>query len=314
MSFVYPYFRHVNSILEIQGVSKWYEDKQALFDIHLSVPKGSIYGILGPNGAGKTTLIRMVTTITKPDTGQILFKGNLLNEDDARFMGYMPEERGLYRKMKVAEQLLFFAELKGLKGKIAKEEAKYWMNRFDITSWANKKVEELSKGMAQKVQFITTIMHKPELVILDEPFSGFDPVNADLIKDMILELNKNGATILFSTHRMDNVDELCDYLSIIHLGKKVLDGKVEEIRKQFFNHEYLIATEQKMIWDQSIPIEYLGEIELGYHQYKFTLSNHQKPDTILSQALAQGGLKSFQELIPSIHEIFVKTVKETPHA
>jgi ABC-2 type transport system ATP-binding protein len=201
----------VTPIIEAIDVVKTFGNTQAANHIHLQIPENSIYGLLGPNGAGKTTFIRMVTTISRPDSGKILYKGQALNQNDALKMGYMPEERGLYKKMSVIDQLLFFAEIKGMSRTDAKQEAVKWLTRLEMQTWAGKKLEELSKGMAQKVQFLCTIIHRPEFIILDEPFSGFDPVNADLIKDLIIELRNNGATILFSTHRMDNVEELCDF-------------------------------------------------------------------------------------------------------
>ncbi len=225
-------------MIEVKNVYKYFDDRCVNNDISLHIPQGSVFGLLGPNGAGKTTLIRMLATVTTPDRGEIWFNNQLLSSKHIPLIGYMPEERGLYRKMSVVDQLLYFAELKGLKRSEAKERVKYWMRKMDILDWADKKMEELSKGMAQKVQFISTILHKPQFLILDEPFSGFDPVNADLIKELIIEMKNEGTTFLFSTHRMDNVEELCDNLAIIHQGSKILDGKIHDIRRSFFQNEY----------------------------------------------------------------------------
>lgn len=225
-------------MIEVKNVYKYFDDRCINDDISLMIPQGTVFGLLGPNGAGKTTLIRMLATVTTPDRGEILFNQQPLSSKHIPLIGYMPEERGLYRKMSVVDQLLYFAELKGLKRSEAKERVKHWMKKMDILDWADKKMEELSKGMAQKVQFISTILHKPQFLILDEPFSGFDPVNADLIKELILEMKNEGTTFLFSTHRMDNVEELCDNLAIIHQGSKILDGKIHDIRRSFFQNEY----------------------------------------------------------------------------
>jgi ABC-2 type transport system ATP-binding protein len=225
-------------MIEVKNVYKYFDDRCINDDITLTIPQGTVFGLLGPNGAGKTTLIRMLATVTTPDRGEIMFNQQPLSSKHIPLIGYMPEERGLYRKMSVVDQLLYFAELKGLKRSEAKERVKHWMKKMDILDWADKKMEELSKGMAQKVQFISTILHKPQFLILDEPFSGFDPVNADLIKELILEMKNEGTTFLFSTHRMDNVEELCDNLAIIHQGSKILDGKIHDIRRSFFQNEY----------------------------------------------------------------------------
>jgi len=225
-------------MIEVKNVYKYFDDRCVNNDISLTIPQGSVFGLLGPNGAGKTTLIRMLATVTTPDRGEIWFNQQPLSSKHIPLIGYMPEERGLYRKMSVVDQLLYFAELKGLKRSEAKERVKHWMKKMDILDWADKKMEELSKGMAQKVQFISTILHKPQFLILDEPFSGIDPVNADLIKELIIEMKNEGTTFLFSTHRMDNVEELCDNLAIIHQGSKILDGKIHDIRRSFFQNEY----------------------------------------------------------------------------
>ena len=220
------------NVLEINSVSKSYSNHLALDDVSLAVPEGQIFGLLGPNGAGKTSLIRIINQITMPDKGTLLFNGQLLNSNHISQIGYLPEERGLYKKMKVGEQALYLAQLKGLSEKEAKKALKIWFERFEITPWWNKKVEELSKGMAQKIQFITTVLHQPKLLIFDEPFSGFDPINATLIKDEILRLKAKGTSIIFSTHRMESVEELCDHIALIDQSKKILDGPINQIKEQ----------------------------------------------------------------------------------
>lgn len=297
-------------LIEAQNVVKTFGDTHAADHISLNIPAGSIYGLLGPNGAGKTTFIRMVTTITKPDSGSILFKGHELHSSDAARMGYMPEERGLYKKMSVLDQLLFFAEIKGIPANIAREKAKIWLKRMEMGTWANKKLEELSKGMAQKVQFLCTIIHDPEFIILDEPFSGFDPVNADLIKDLIIELNQNGATILFSTHRMDNVEELCNHLCIIHRGKVVLDGDSGTLRRRMFDNTYETGFLNPKNFDNSSqqPIKSTQTPD-GRYIYTFQTSAEFTPEQLLEKSAALGDLVHFSENLPTIHSIFVNTVK-----
>jgi len=300
----------VSIILETREVCKTYGSSKAADHISLQIPQGSIYGLLGPNGAGKTTLIRMLTTITKPDTGLILFKGEPLQENHASRMGYMPEERGLYKKMSVLDQLLFFAEIKGVKPQQAKITAKKWLARLDMQTWENKKIEELSKGMAQKVQFLTTIIHNPEFIILDEPFSGFDPVNADLIKDLILELNKNGATLLFSTHRMDNVEELCDYLCIVDHGQVKLNGEAGGLRRKMFKNQYEVGYLKSVSFleDYLQPISSVQTAD-GRNIYTFQLQNSSEVEILLSLATKKGDLIHFSEALPTIHQIFVDTIK-----
>ncbi len=289
-------------------MGKSFGELRACDDISLEIPRGSIYGLLGPNGAGKTTLIRMITTITRPDTGTILYNGEALNGDHAAHMGYMPEERGLYKKMTVINQLLFFAELKGMKRADAQQQARYWLQKLDMVDWVNKRLEELSKGMAQKVQFLATILHRPELLVLDEPFSGFDPVNADLIKDMILDLNKQGTTILFSTHRMDNVEELCKYLCIIDHGKKVLDGEAGGLRRRMYDKSYEIGfLQEKQFEAGAVPSRAYNTAD-GRHMYIFNTSEQMDPDALLKMAVAKGDMVYFAEALPTIHQIFVNTV------
>lgn len=299
----------MNNLIELRNINKVFGSNKASDNVSLNIEAGSIYGLLGPNGAGKTTLIRMITTISKPDSGEVLYSGRPLSENDAMMMGYMPEERGLYKKMNVMSQLLFFAEIKGMRKTEAQEAAKYWLKRLDIESWANKKLEELSKGMAQKVQFICTIIHNPKLIILDEPFSGFDPVNADLVKDLILELNKKGATILFSTHRMDNVEELCDNLCIINNGKVVLDGNAGALRRSQFDNTYDIGFLNE-IEVSKIPFELVefNQTNDGRSIYRFKLNGPADCTELLTKAMLCGQVIHFAENLPTIHDIFVKTV------
>ena len=299
----------MSTVIEAIDVCKTFGEQRVSKNISLAVREGSIYGLLGPNGAGKTTLIRMLSTITQPDSGEIRFRGDALKDTHAHQMGYMPEERGLYKKMTVAEQLLFFAELRGLSNRDAKAAVKHWLQRLDMMDWARKKVEEISKGMAQKVQFVSCVLHNPKLLILDEPFSGFDPVNADLIKDLILELKRGGTSVIFSTHRMDNVESLCDHLAIIHKGEKVLDGSVSEIRRNHFTGMYDVGYHEEVVWDlgEAAPLS-MEKNSDGKVVYRFQTSEVFTPEHLLSAAMLKGKLVHYTEHIPSIHEIFVDTV------
>ena len=301
----------MSTVIEAIDVCKTFGEQRVSKNIFLAVREGSIYGLLGPNGAGKTTLIRMLSTITQPDSGEIRFRGDALKEVHAHQMGYMPEERGLYKKMTVAEQLLFFAELRGLSNRDAKAAVKHWLQRLDMMDWARKKVEEISKGMAQKVQFVSCVLHNPKLLILDEPFSGFDPVNADLIKDLILELKRGGTSVIFSTHRMDNVESLCDHLAIIHKGEKVLDGSVSEIRRNHFTGMYDVGYHEEVVWDlgEAAPLS-MEKNSDGKVVYRFQTSEVFTPEHLLSAAMLKGKLVHYTEHIPSIHEIFVDTVSK----
>ena len=301
----------MSTVIEAINVCKTFGEQRVSKNISLAVREGSIYGLLGPNGAGKTTLIRMLSTITQPDSGVIRFRGDALKEVHAHQMGYMPEERGLYKKMTVAEQLLFFAELRGLSNRDAKAAVKHWLQRLDMMDWARKKVEEISKGMAQKVQFVSCVLHNPKLLILDEPFSGFDPVNADLIKDLILELKRGGTSVIFSTHRMDNVESLCDHLAIIHKGEKVLDGSVSEIRRNHFTGMYDVGYHEEVVWDlgEAAPLS-MEKNSDGKVVYRFQTSEVFTPEHLLSAAMLKGKLVHYTEHIPSIHEIFVDTVSK----
>jgi ABC-2 type transport system ATP-binding protein len=301
----------MSTVIEAINVCKTFGEQRVSKNISLAVREGSIYGLLGPNGAGKTTLIRMLSTITQPDSGEIRFRGDALKDAHAHQMGYMPEERGLYKKMTVAEQLLFFAELRGLSNRDAKAAVKHWLQRLDMMDWARKKVEEISKGMAQKVQFVSCVLHNPKLLILDEPFSGFDPVNADLIKDLILELKRGGTSVIFSTHRMDNVESLCDHLAIIHKGEKVLDGSVSEIRRNHFTGMYDVGYHEEVLWDlgEAAPLS-MEKNSDGKVVYRFQTSEVFTPEHLLSAAMLKGKLVHYTEHIPSIHEIFVDTVSK----
>ena len=267
-------------LLRVEHVSKHYSGHTALDDVSLDIPRGSVYGLLGPNGAGKTTLIRIVNRITAPDEGRVLFDGRPLASADVQRIGYLPEERGLYKKMKVGEQALFFARLKGLSRAEAVRRLRVWFDRFDIASWWNRRVEELSKGMAQKVQFIVTVLHEPELLIFDEPFSGFDPINANLLKEEILGLRDRGATVIFSTHNMSSVEEVCDHITLIDRSRNILSGAVDEIRRRHGQNLF--------------RLEYRGD------------------EAALRRAIAAANetvaLRSFAEQIPSMNDIFIRAV------
>ena len=297
-------------ILEAQNVVKRYAGHTALSGVSIQVPQGSIFGLLGPNGAGKTSLIRIINQITGPDEGQIILDGERLQPKHIEVIGYLPEERGLYKKMKVGEQLLYLAQLKGMPKAEAVEKLKAWFIKFDIKGWWDKNVEDLSKGMQQKTQFIATIVHEPKLVILDEPFSGFDPINANLLKDEILALKEKGTTIIFSTHRMESGEELCDNIALINKSKVVLSGEKKEVKNRFrdntFNLEYSGAL---------APIEGVFEILSaknveGITKAKVRLLDGTNANQFLGQAIQQVDLKAFNENIPSFNEIFIKVVGE----
>ncbi|MBU6324346.1 MAG: ATP-binding cassette domain-containing protein [Bacteroidetes bacterium] len=297
-------------ILELDAVSKQYQTKLALDKVSLSIPRGSVYGLLGPNGAGKTTMLRIINHITGPDSGTVRFEGRNSTAEDAYRMGYMPEERGLYKKMTVWDQLIFFARLKGVTAVDARLRAKEWLKRLELLAWAGKKVEELSKGMAQKVQFIATVIHKPDLLILDEPFSGFDPVNADLMKQEILELQKQGVTILFSTHRMESVEEMCSHICLINQSKVLLDGSISDIRKRYKNREYELVTARP--YEQNIPSVHAGEARVDAHgefYCRVQLEPGANPNALIQDVIDNNQLIMFREWTPSVHEIFVMHVK-----
>lgn len=302
------------NLLEVKDVVKQYSGHLALAGVSLDIPEHSIYGLLGPNGAGKTTLIRIINCITAPDSGEVLLNGKRLSPAAVQRIGYLPEERGLYKKMKVGEQALYLAQLKGMSKQDALKALKYWFEKFEIQSWWNKKVEELSKGMAQKVQFITTILHKPELLIFDEPFSGFDPVNTDLLKREILALKENGATIIFSTHNMASVEELCDTISLIDHSRIVLQGNVEDIRASHATGTYRVITQSTI---QPEGVEIVEQKEKGRRvEYVLKALAGQTNNQLLSQLTSQSEVVAFEELLPTMNDIFIDVVtsaKNTRH-
>ncbi len=301
------------ALIECKNICKSFGEKVALDNVSLSVPKGQIFGLLGPNGAGKTTMIRIINRITIPNSGEVLFDGRPITQRDVERIGYLPEERGLYRKMEVGEQAMYLAQLKGMSEKEAKSELKKWFVKFGIQDWWKKKVEELSKGMAQKVQFITTVVHKPALMILDEPFSGFDPVNAEIIRKEILELKDNGATIILSTHNMESVEELCDNIALINKSHLVLTGSVDEIRRKYGNnHVELIYTGSGRL--QALPgvFSILSDSDdAGRHTAVLSLEQEGLGNEVLAAVINQNlTVNSFKELLPRMNDIFIKLVTE----
>ncbi|MFM1913626.1 MAG: hypothetical protein RIR51_1469 [Bacteroidota bacterium] len=299
-------------VIEIKNLSKSYQNHQALNQINLVIPSGSIFGLLGPNGAGKTSLIRIINQITAPDEGVILLNGERLNSSHISMIGYLPEERGLYKKMKVGEHLLYLAELKGMSKNEAMDELKKYFVKFGIQDWWNKPVEELSKGMQQKAQFIATIVHKPKLVILDEPFSGFDPINANLLKDEILELKENGATIIFSTHRMESVEELCDEIAMINHSQIVLQGNKIDILNQYKTREYIVEFEGDFLpQDELFEIVSKQEInDFKNQEISLLIKDGVSNNQVLTHLIGQLNLISFKEKIPSFNEIFIRVAQE----
>lgn len=303
-------------MLTIENVTKRYAAHTALDNVSLEVPRGSIYGLLGPNGAGKTTLIRVINRITMPDAGRVLFDGHAITNEDIYNIGYLPEERGLYKKMKVGEQALFFARLKGLSRKDALKALKEWFVRFGIEDWWDKKVEDLSKGMAQKVQFITTILHRPKLLIFDEPFSGFDPINANLLKQEILRLRDEGATVIFSTHNMASVEEICDHITLINKSHNILSGSVEEVRRRFgenvFELIYGGVSEESMQGVVAPVAEVLSMADIADSPYR-SCRVRLRDAVSVREAIARVNdaveLRSFREVIPSMNEIFIRAVE-----
>lgn len=301
------------ALIECKNVCKNFGTKVALDNVSLDVPEGKIYGLLGPNGAGKTTMIRIINRITIPNSGEVLFNGRPITQRDVEKIGYLPEERGLYRKMEVGDQAMYLAQLKGMSEKDARAELKKWFVKFGIQDWWKKKVEELSKGMAQKVQFITTVVHKPSLMILDEPFSGFDPVNAELIRKEIMELKEQGATIILSTHNMESVEELCDNIALINKSHLVLSGGVDEIRRQYGNnHVELIYSGENAL----APVEGLFSVisdadDNGRHTAVLSLDHEGLGNEVLTAVIGQSLLvNSFKELLPRMNDIFIKLVTE----
>ncbi|MBC7384367.1 MAG: ABC transporter ATP-binding protein [Bacteroidia bacterium] len=298
-------------IIEAKSINKKYQDHVALKHIDISIKRGSIYGLLGPNGAGKTSLIRIFTQITQADSGTILFNQETLQSKHIFEMGYLPEERGLYKKMLVGEQLLYFAELKGLSNKEAKLRLKYWIDKFEIKDWLGKKVEELSKGMQQKIQFIATVLHEPKLIILDEPFSGFDPINSQILVDEILLLKDKGATIVFSTHRMDSVELLCDHIALINKAEKILDGPVNDIKQQYKSNQFeIIYTGSALVSDELIEVNYTKE-KNGQHTTVLSLQNLISTNRLVQHILNNPiDIKGFREKLPSMEEIFIMAVQQ----
>ena len=297
-------------MLEVKQLKKYFATQKAVDDISFSLERGSIFGLLGPNGAGKTTLIRMITGIFYPDEGEILFDGKRFDpQNDAVNIGYMPEERGLYKKMKIGEQAVYLAQLKGLSKHEAVEKVKKWFVKFEMQSWWNKKIEDLSKGMGQKLQFVITVLHQPKLIILDEPFSGLDPVNSNLIKNEIFELAKNGSTVIFSTHRMEQVEEICDHIILVNLGKKILDGSVTQIKKDFKENKFSIQL-------SAMPGQLSGPsfdlIEHNDNKLVVHIRDGHTGNDVLQYFLQQQiGIEAFNEILPSLNEIFIKEVEGT---
>lgn len=304
----------MNNILEVNNVVKQYGNYTALNSVSLQVPKGSIYGLLGPNGAGKTSLIRIINQITLPDSGEVFLDGEKLAPNHVSVIGYMPEERGLYKTMKVGEQALYLAQLKGMPYADAKRQLKYWFEKFEIEGWWNKKIQELSKGMAQKIQFIVTILHQPKLLILDEPFSGFDPVNANLIKDEIIELNKQGTSIIFSTHRMESVEEMCDYIALIHKSNKLIEGKLSDVKRKYRSNKFQVGIISDNV--EGLMYDLTQKFSVSHTTFK-SLNNDLKleidlgdrsQNELLEVVMKNGQVTHFAENIPSVNDIFIQTV------
>lgn len=305
----------MNNILVTNAVTKQFGNHTALKNVSLEIPKNSIYGLLGPNGAGKTTLIRIINQIIYPDTGSVYFDGNLLKPEHISQIGYLPEERGLYKSMKVGEQALYLAQLKGLSKADAKLRLNYWFEKLEIGDWWNKKIQELSKGMAQKIQFVVTVLHEPKLLIFDEPFSGFDPINANLIKEQILSLKENGTSIIFSTHRMESVEELCEYIALIHESEKILDGKLSDIKKAYKNNIFKIGLEienpEVLLNEMKEKFQVLADTyEAKELQLNVTVQLPSNESGELLQFLGlRANVNGFVETIPSANDIFIRTVQ-----
>ncbi len=300
----------MDPLLRLSNLKKYYATQKAVDDISFEIQKGSIFGLLGPNGAGKTTLLRMITGIFYPDGGDIILDGKPFNSiDDIQKIGYMPEERGLYKKMKIGEQALYLAQLKGLSKAEATEKIKYWFKKFEMETWWNKKVEDLSKGMSQKLQFVITVLHEPKLIILDEPFSGLDPLNANLIKEEIYNLAKKGATIIFSTHRMEQVEEICDHIVLMNLGKKILDGTVTDIKQQFKENSFLIQTDNEVAIN---PNPIYSTISNEKNKILVKINEGYQSNDVLKYLLQENvNIVAYNELLPSLNDIFIKLVENT---
>lgn len=300
-------------MISIRNIVKQYANHRALDNVSIEIEQGKVFGLLGPNGAGKTSLIRIINQITGPDSGEILFNGEKLHQGHIARIGYLPEERGLYKKMEIGEQILYLARLKGLSRADAVTRARYWFKKLEIETWWNKKIEELSKGMQQKAQFVATVIHEPELLILDEPFTGFDPVNAELIKNEILELNKKGATIIFSTHRMESVEELCDSIALLNLSHKILDGKVKTIRNNYRNGTYVLEYEGRNVnIGSNAPFTLMSETDTEEGK-KMTLRINagNKVNDVLEYMLPLAGITKLEEVVPTMNEIFIQTVSKS---
>ena len=304
---------NMQSIIQVSGLNKAYSGHKALDDFSLVVPKNSVFGLLGPNGAGKTTFIRLLTQITKPDSGTILFNDQPLKSSDINLIGYMPEERGLYKKMDVGEQAVYLAQLKGLSRVEAIKKLKYWFEKFEITQWWNKKIEELSKGMQQKVQFIVTIVHEPLLIILDEPFSGFDPINADLIKDELLNIQKKGTTIILSTHRMESVEELCTDIALINKSRLILSGAIKDVIRKHSDNTYSIEYKGDNLSHELTEYNIISDDVFEDNRRLLVKLNDDNLNPLLSTLLSKVKVASVKEVIPSMNEIFVRTVKNDIH-
>lgn len=304
----------MDAILKIENVSKSYTGHKALNDVSLEVPRGAVYGLLGPNGAGKTTLIRVITRITLADSGRVLLDGKPLTAKDVFHIGYMPEERGLYKNMRVGEQAIFFARLKGLGGKEAEQRLRGWFERLNISDWWERKVEDLSKGMAQKVQFIATVVHEPKLLIFDEPFSGFDPINANLLKEEILALRDRGATVIFSTHNMASVEEICDHITLINKAQNILSGSVDEIRRAAGGNNFEVlyrATDEEFIaalGGMAVPISESRGMVVGFVQSRIHIPKDEDVKLVIAALNESCGLRSLNEVIPSMNDIFIRAV------
>lgn len=303
------------AVLEVQNLKKYFADQKAVDDISLSINEGQIFGLLGPNGAGKTTLIRMITGIFYPDSGNIFLDGKTFDAaTDITKIGYMPEERGLYKKMKIGEQAIYLSQLKGLPRREAVNRIKDWFGRFEMDSWWNKKVEDLSKGMQQKLQFVTTVLHNPRLVILDEPFSGLDPVNSNLIKDEIYKLAKNGSTIIFSTHRMEQVEEICDHIVLVNKGKKILDGTVQQVKHDFKENLFRITFANSVL-NEELHNDLFDVMRTDGRSIVIQKKENRGNNEILQYLLNRGlPIESFNEILPSLNDIFIRQVEGTPLA
>ena len=305
-------------LFQANNIVKEYAGHLALSTVSISVKEASVFGLLGPNGAGKTTLIRIINQITAPDSGELFFEGRPLKADDISQIGYLPEERGLYKKMKVGEQALYLAQLKGMSKKDALKNLKYWFEKFEIQAWWGKKVEELSKGMAQKVQFITTVIHQPKLLIFDEPFTGFDPINTNLIKNEILELKKQGTTIIFSTHNMSSVEEICDHIALINQSKKILDGQIDEVKHQFKTNTFEVVYRGEtpdLNHGLELHFNILEQVQTAHlNHMKIQLNIGQSNNELLRLLMNQFEIVSFNELIPSMNEVFIHVVEQSNRA